>query len=200
MPHPLLAARARSGASTCSCVTSDRGLCGGYNANLIRQRRGASCASTRGSERALTRRRPQGARLLPQAPRRRRRRASTSTCSARPTIALARAARRSASARDFADGRDRRASTSSTAASAPPSSQVPTRRAAPARRAPRERATAAAADYIFEPRRRARCSTACCRATSRRVIAPARFLESIASEHGARMTAMENATTQRIAT
>jgi F-type H+-transporting ATPase subunit gamma len=183
--HPLLARREERRIDLL-VLTSDRGLCGGYNSNLlrfadgfVRQRAGAATAVT-----VVGRK---GARLLPAARRDHRRAAARypdhpprprwrpswprssppATSPRRPTL-----------------------STWSTAGSARPSP-----RSRPPCRSSRSLADGretAPVDYIFEPERPS-SSPGSFRATSKAQIIQA-LLEAVASEHGARMTAMDNAT------
>jgi F-type H+-transporting ATPase subunit gamma len=187
-PHPLLAQRESVQTIDVIVITSDRGLCGGYNSNLIRMTE-KLIARHSGSTVRLTavgnkgyahfRKRPVGV-------------AEEHThMAAGPDHALAAqiAARVS---RDFADGAtDAVYLVYSDFRSA--LSQVPTvQQVLPVENAVAED-DGVQVDYIYEPD----AATLLDRLLRQYVttVIDHAFLEAIASEHGARMTAMENATT-----
>ena len=104
LDHPLLNERENPSRAGILLITSDRGLCGGYNANAIKRRRGAQrAAAVAGQGRRAIRHRPQGRWLLhvpaeadPGSPGRASRRSRpTPTPNGRPT----RCCRRSIAAR-----------------------------------------------------------------------------------------------------
>jgi F-type H+-transporting ATPase subunit gamma len=184
--HPLLAQRAAEDTLDLIVITSDRGLCGGYNFNLIRVAEGFIAAHREATIRltavgnktvAHFRKRPVGVAEqhahMPAGP--------------DHALALQIAAR---VARDFASGAtDGVYLVYSQFRSA--LSQVPTvEQILPVPNAPASEAPAT--DYIYEPDP-ATLLDRLLRQYITTVIDRA-FLESIASEHGARMTAMENAT------
>ena len=187
VPHPLLAQRETAQTIDVIVITSDRGLCGGYNSNLIRTAEkliarypGVNVRLTAVGNKGYMhfRKRPVGV-------------AEQHThLAAGPDHALAVqiAARVS---RDFADGStDAVYLVYSHFRSA--LSQVPTvQQVLPVESAVAED-NAAQVDYIYEPDA-ATLLDRLLRQYITTVIDHA-FLEAIASEHGARMTAMENAT------
>ncbi len=66
LDHPLLVERENPKRAAVLVVSSDRGLCGGYNANVLRQVRGAVLAAARrGQDPGGLRRRAKGVGLLP---------------------------------------------------------------------------------------------------------------------------------------
>jgi F-type H+-transporting ATPase subunit gamma len=185
--HPLLATREHEQTIDVIVVTSDRGLCGGYNSNLVRaaermiaQHSGAVVRVTAIGNKATSyfRKRPAG--VAEQ----------HAHLAGGPDHALAAqiAARVS---RDFADGTtDGVYLVYSHFRSA--ISQVPTvQQILPVAASPTAGDTVQL-DYIYEPDP-ATLLDRLLRQYVTTVIDHA-FLESIASEHGARMTAMENAT------
>jgi F-type H+-transporting ATPase subunit gamma len=186
VPHPLLAHRESEQTLDLIVITSDRGLCGGYNTNLIRkaegfiaQHPGTTVRLTAVGNKAYAhfRRRPVGVAE------------EYVHMSAGPDHALAlRLAARVA--RDFADGTtDGVYLVYSRFRSA--ISQVPTvEQILPVPSA--GEGDAQQTDYIYEPDA-ATLLDRLLRQYITTVIDDA-FLESIASEHGARMTAMESAT------
>jgi F-type H+-transporting ATPase subunit gamma len=187
LQHPLLARRESERTIDVIVITSDRGLCGGYNFNLIRkaealvtQRPGVTVRLTAVGNKGLMhfRKRPIGV-------------AEQHThLGAGPDHGLAmRLAARVAS--DFAAGTtDGVYLVYSHFRSA--MSQVPTVEQILPVAGPGEGGEAAQADYIYEPDA-ATLLDRLLRQYITTVIDHA-FLESIASEHGARMSAMENAT------
>jgi F-type H+-transporting ATPase subunit gamma len=165
-------------------ITSDRGLCGGYNSNLIRsaEKCWRQFTSASGSPRSATR---------PAC-------ISASVRSASPEHALERAPimrwqRRSPRvSRDFADGSTDAVYLVYSQPFPSALSQVPTvQQVLPVESAVAED-NAVQVDYIYEPDAAALLDRLL-RQYITTVIDQA-FLEAIASEHGARMTAMENAT------
>ena len=56
LDHPLLAERENPRRAAVLVVTSDRGLCGGYNANVLKRGRGSStrCCARRARSRSST--------------------------------------------------------------------------------------------------------------------------------------------------
>jgi F-type H+-transporting ATPase subunit gamma len=187
IPHPLLAQRETVQTIDVIVVTSDRGLCGGYNSNLIRtaekliaRHPGITVRLTAVGNKAYShfRKRPVGVAE------------EHAHMAGGPDHALAAqiAARVS---RDFADGTtDAVYLVYSHFRSA--LSQVPTvQQVLPVERLVAED-DVAQVDYIYEPDA-ATLLDRLLRQYITTVIDHA-FLEAIASEHGARMTAMENAT------
>ena len=187
VPHPLLATRDVEQTIDLIAITSDRGLCGGYNANLIRAagnflaaHQSAHVRVTAIGNKGLGHFRKTGADIIEE----------HTHLPVGPTHALALelAAR---VARDFADGTtDRVYLLYSQFRSA--ISQVPTvEQVLPVERPPQQ--DGPLADYIYEPD----AATLLDRLLRQYIttVIDRAFLESIASELGARMTAMENATT-----
>jgi F-type H+-transporting ATPase subunit gamma len=187
VPHPLLATREAERTFDLIVVTSDRGLCGGYNANLVRaahmflaEHSGATARLTAIGNKGLMQFRKGTAEIVEQ----------HTQLPAGPTheLALQLAAR---VARDFADGTtDGVYLLYSQFRSA--ISQVPTvEQILPVTRPPQD--DAPLVDYIYEPD----AATLLDRLLRQYIttVIDRAFLESIASELAARMTAMENAST-----
>jgi F-type H+-transporting ATPase subunit gamma len=182
--HPLLARRAENRIDLI-VLTSDRGLCGGFNANLLRQ-----------SENFQREHREQTTRLMLVGRKGldhyRRRRVEplferTGVLNA-PAIEVARALAEHVTARFAADETDAVYLLYSRFQSA--ISQVPTVVRLLPVDAPAENASSV--DYIFEPPRPELLGKLLPRYIETRLLQA--LLESIASEFGARMTAMDNAT------
>jgi F-type H+-transporting ATPase subunit gamma len=183
--HPLLARRDEERIELV-VVTSDRGLCGGYNANVIRrveafvrERPGKKIVITAVGKRAIDLLRRRSFVLVGQ----------RTEVMQRPAID---------SARTIAEGVTRRFAEGETDAvylvynqfrSA--MSQVPTVTPLLPVAVP-ETSAASPIEYIFEPERPELLATLLPRYIETLLMQA--LLESIASEHGARMTAMENAT------
>ncbi len=183
LPHPLLARREERRIDLV-IVTSDRGLCGGYNANLLRraeaflrERAGTTWAATVVGRKGLDYLRRRGATLVGQ------RQGILTT----PVIEMARGIKEEVVGRFVAGESDAVYLVYSAFRSA--ISQVPTVTSLlPV--APPERTEAV--EYIFEPARPELLGDLLARYVETRITQA--LLEAIASEHGARMTAMENAT------
>lgn len=184
--HPLLARREEARIELV-VVTSDRGLCGGYNANLlrkaeafIRERPGKQIVVTGVGRKALDFFRRRGFTLAGE---------QTEVMS-RPAIESARALARGVSQR-FADGEtDAVYLVYSRFRSAV--SQIPTVTPLLPVTRPEAAADAQPTEYIFEPERPELLAALLPRYIETLLMQA--LLESVASEHGARMTAMENAT------
>jgi len=185
--HPLLARRDESRLDLV-VVTSDRGLCGGYNANLLRkadafmrEHPGKKIAITGVGRKSLEFFRRRGVTLAGQ---------QTEVMS-RPVIDSARALAQGLTQR-FADGEtDAVYLLYSRFRSAV--SQIPTVMSLLPVTRPEVTPTTQPAEYIFEPARPELLATLLPRYIETLLMQA--LLESIASEHGARMTAMESATT-----
>jgi F-type H+-transporting ATPase subunit gamma len=185
--HPLLARRDEQRIELV-VVTSDRGLCGGYNSNLlrkaeafIREHPGKQIVVTTVGRKALEFFRRRGAKLAGE----------TTEILSRPIIESARAIAQEVTQR-FADDKTDAVyllySRFRTAAS-----QIPT--ITPLLPVGRSEATTGGpppVEYIFEPPRGELLAALLPRYIETLLMQA--LLESIASEHGARMTAMENAT------
>jgi F-type H+-transporting ATPase subunit gamma len=184
--HPLLARRDEQRIELV-VVTSDRGLCGGYNANLLR-RADAFVRERPGVRVDLT---PVGRKAVESCRRRGLPIAGERTdVMNQPIIEASRALAEAASQR-FANGEtDAVYLLYSRFRSAV--SQIPTvTQVLPVTR-PEADVLARPADYIFEPERPDLLAALLPRYVE--TLFKQALLESIASEHGARMTAMENAT------
>jgi len=182
--HPLLARRQENRIDLI-VVTSDRGLCGGFNANLLRQ----SETFQREHHEATTRLMLVGRKALDYY---RRRRVEplferTGVLNA-PAVETARALAEHVTVRFATDQCDAVYLIYSRFQSA--MTQVPTVVRLLPVEAPAEDATSV--DYIFEPPRPALLGKLLPRYIETRLLQA--LLESIASEFGARMTAMDNAT------
>ena len=183
--HPLLARRPEERVDLL-VLTSDRGLCGGYNANLlrfaeglVRQRSSAEASIVVVGRKGLEYYRRRSARVVAH------RVGMLTTAPAAMAAELAAEVTR----RFVAEETDavhlvytRFRSAISQVASAVPLLPVPP-----------PSADAPAADYIFEPERRELLARLLPRYVE--ALITQALLEAIASEHGARMTAMDNATT-----
>ena len=185
--HPLLARRGENRIELV-VVTSDRGLCGGYNANLlrkaeafIRERPGKQVMVTAVGRKSLEFFRRRGATLAGQ----------RTDVMASPVIESARALALGVTQR-FAEGEtDAVHILYSRFRSA--MSQIPTvTQLLPVTRPETVEVGQQRTDYIFEPERPELLATLLPRYIETLLMQA--LLESIASEHGARMTAMENAT------
>ena len=182
--HPLLA-RAPSATAEVVVITSDRGLAGGFNSNIVRRAQRFLVENARPVRaRQLATVGRKGARLLPRAPASTSARTSPASTRASATRRPRRSPQESRSASSPA--RSTRSSSCTTSSRAPSprsrwwSSSCPSRRR-PASRAAARRSTSSTS------RRARRCSSELSRATSRSQVWRA-LLESAASEHGARMT------------
>ncbi len=184
--HPLLARREESHVELV-VVTSDRGLCGGYNANLLRkaesfmrERRGTQFVVTAVGRKAVEFLRRRGVAIAGE---------RTDVMSG-PVVESARAVAQGTTQR-FGDAQTDAVyvvySRFRSAVSQVPTVMplLPVTQAAPAERVQR-------AEYIFEPPRPELLAALLPRYIETLLMQA--LLESIASEHGARMTAMENAT------
>jgi F-type H+-transporting ATPase subunit gamma len=184
--HPLLARRDEARVELV-VVTSDRGLCGGYNANLLRkaeafmrERPGKQVVVTAVGRKALEFFRRRGFTLAGE----------QTDVMARPAIESARALAQGVTER-FAKGEtdavyllySRFRSAVSQIATVTPLLPVTQ---------PEGAAAAQPTEYIFEPARPELLAALLPRYIETLLMQA--LLESIASEHGARMTAMENAT------
>jgi F-type H+-transporting ATPase subunit gamma len=184
--HPLLARRDEQRIELI-VVTSDRGLCGGYNANLLRraeafagERPGRQIVVTAVGRKALEFFRRRAIALAGE---------HTDVIS-RAVVETARAVAREASDR-FAEGKtDAVYLLYSRFRSAV--SQVPTVTPLLPVARPADDASVRPTEYIFEPPRPELLGALLPRYVETLIMQA--LLESIASEHGARMTAMENAT------
>ncbi|HJW71114.1 MAG TPA: ATP synthase F1 subunit gamma [Candidatus Binatia bacterium] len=182
--HPLLARREENRFDLI-VLTSDRGLCGAFNANLLRQSEAFQREHSEGTTRLML----VGRKALEHY---RRRRVEplferTGVLNA-PAIETARALAEHVTARFAADECDAVYLVYSRFQSA--ISQVPTVVRLLPVDAPAEEATSV--DYIFEPPRPELLGKLLPRYIETRLLQA--LLESIASEFGARMTAMDNAT------
>jgi F-type H+-transporting ATPase subunit gamma len=182
--HPLLARREENRFDLI-VLTSDRGLCGAFNANLLRQSEAFQREHSEGTTRLML----VGRKALEHY---RRRRVEplferTGVLNA-PAIETARALAEHVTARFAADECDAAYLVYSRFQSA--ISQVPTVVRLLPVDAPAEEATSV--DYIFEPPRPELLGKLLPRYIETRLLQA--LLESIASEFGARMTAMDNAT------
>jgi F-type H+-transporting ATPase subunit gamma len=185
--HPLLARRDEQRIELV-VVTSDRGLCGGYNSNLlrkaeafIRERPGKQVVVTTVGRKALEFFRRRGAKLAGE----------TTEVMSRPIIESARSIAREVTQRFADDKTDAVYLLYSRFRSA--ASQIPT--ITPLLPVGRPEATADGpppVEYIFEPPRAELLAALLPRYIETLLMQA--LLESIASEQGARMTAMENAT------
>jgi F-type H+-transporting ATPase subunit gamma len=183
--HPLLARREERRIDLL-VLTSDRGLCGGYNANLlrfadsfVRERSGADIAVAPVGRKGLEYYRRRGARIVTH-------RLGILTT---PASALATELAEELSRRFVAEETDAVYLIYSRFRSA--ISFVPT--AVPLLPVKPPTEDAPAVDYIFEPERPALLARLLPRYVE--ALITQALLEAIASEHGARMTAMDNATT-----
>ena len=182
--HPLLARREERRVDLL-VLTSDRGLCGGYNANLLRfaqgllrQRAGAEAAITVVGRKGLEFYRRRGANLVDH-------RLGILTT---PPAAMAAELAQGLTTRFVEERTDAVYLVYSRSRSA--ISQVSTTVQLLPIAAPAEEA--AAVDYIFEPERPALLARLLPRYVE--ALVTQALLEAIASEHGARMTAMDSAT------
>lgn len=185
--HPLLARRDEQRIELV-VVTSDRGLCGGYNSNLlrkaeafIREHPGKQIVVTTVGRKALEFFRRRGAKLAGE----------TTEVMSRPIIESARAIAHDVTQRFADDKTDAVYLLYSRFRSA--ASQIPT--ITPLLPVGRPEATADGpppVEYIFEPPRAELLAALLPRYIETLLMQA--LLESIASEQGARMTAMENAT------
>lgn len=184
VPHPLLARRDERRIDVV-VLTSDRGLCGGYNAQLLR----ATELWTRERPDATITFHVVGKKGLEYF-----RRRGTTPLSERqgihttPTIEMARGIAQAVVERFVSDETDAVYLAYSKFRSA--ISQVPS--VVPLLPVAAPETEAAPADYIFEPNRAELLGALLPRYIE--ALVSQAVLESIASEHGARMTAMENAT------
>jgi F-type H+-transporting ATPase subunit gamma len=182
--HPLLARRDETRAELI-VVTSDRGLCGGYNANLlrrveafVRERPGTKVVITAVGKKAVEFLRRRSFTLVGE----------QIDILSRPAIDSARAIA-AGMAKRFAEGEtDAVYLVYSRFRSAV--SQVPT--VTPLLPVTRPETTGSPVEYIFEPKRPELLAVLLPRYIETLLMQA--LLESIASEHGARMSAMENAT------
>jgi F-type H+-transporting ATPase subunit gamma len=184
--HPLLARR-DEGRIELIVVTSDRGLCGGYNANLlrkaeafVRERPGRQVVATAVGRKALESFRRRGTTVVGE----------RTDVMNRPLMESAHALAEAASERFAEEQTDAVYLVYSRFRSAV--SQIPTVTqllpvVQPAVADPTRRV-----DYIFEPERPELLAALLPRYIE--TLIKQALLESIASEHGARMSAMENAT------
>ena len=185
--HPLLVRRDEQRIELV-VVTSDRGLCGGYNSNLIRKAEafvrehpGKQIFVTAVGRKAVESFRRRGAKVVGE----------QTEIMSRPAIESARAVAQGLTER-FASGEtDAVYLLYSRFRSA--ISQVPTVRPLFPVALPERSANTQPVEYIFEPERPQLLGALLPRYIETLLMQA--FLESIASEHGARMTAMENATT-----
>ena len=185
--HPLLARRDEQRIELV-VVTSDRGLCGGYNSNMIRKAEafvrehpGKQFVITVVGKKALESYRRRGGKLVGE----------VIDIMSRPAIDSARAIAQGVTER-FANGEtDAVYLIYSRFRSA--ISQIPTVRPLLPVALPESTATAQPVEYIYEPKRPELLAALLPRYIETLLMQA--LLESIASEHGARMTAMENATT-----
>jgi F-type H+-transporting ATPase subunit gamma len=182
--HPLLARRDETRAELV-IVTSDRGLCGGYNANLlrraeafVRERPGTKVVITAVGKKAIEFLRRRSYTLVGE----------QVDVMNRPPIDAARAIAAGVTQR-FAEGEtDAVYLLYSRFRSAV--SQIPT--VTPLLPVARPETTGPATEYIFEPARPELLAALLPRYIETLLMQA--LLESVASEHGARMSAMENAT------
>jgi F-type H+-transporting ATPase subunit gamma len=169
-------------------VTSDRGLCGGYNSNLvrkaeafIRENPGKQIVVTAVGRKGVESFRRRGVKLVGE----------QADIIKRPVIETARAAAQGLTERFAAGETDAVYLLYSRFRSA--ISQIPTVRPLLPVATPEAAAGAEPVEYIFEPERPELLAALLPRYIETLLMQA--LLESIASEHGARMTAMENATT-----
>jgi len=185
--HPLLARRDEQRIELV-VVTSDRGLCGGYNSNIIRKAEafvrehpGKQFVITVVGKKALESYRRRGGKLVGE----------VIDLMSRPAIDSARAIAQGVTER-FANGEtDAVYLIYSRFRSA--ISQIPTVRPLLPVALPESTAKAQPVEYIYEPKRPELLAALLPRYIETLLMQA--LLEAIASEHGARMTAMENATT-----
>ena len=182
--HPLLARRPERRIDLL-VLTSDRGLCGGYNANLLRyvasfhgERGGTEAAIAVVGRKGLEYYRRRGARVVAQ-------RTGVLTT---PAASLAADVAAELTRRFAAEESDAAYVLYNRFRSAV--SQVPT--IVPLLPVAAPETAAASVDYIFEPARPALLALLLPRYVE--ALLTQALLEAIASEHGARMTAMDNAT------
>jgi len=182
--HPLLARRPEHRADLL-LITGDRGLCGGYNANLLRlaqafvaQRPGTQVALAVVGRKGIEYYRRRNVALL----------AERQQVATRPSLDVARDLARVLMARFTAAETDAVYVLYSRFRSA--ISQIPT--VAPLLPVAPPAEEARGPEYIFEPPRQAFLAALLPRYVE--AILMQALLESIASEHGARMTAMDSAT------
>jgi F-type H+-transporting ATPase subunit gamma len=185
--HPLLARRDEQKIELV-VVTSDRGLCGGYNSNLvrkaeafIRENPGKQIVVTAVGRKGVESFRRRGVKLVGE----------QADIIKRPVIETARAAAQGLTERFAAGETDAVYLLYSRFRSA--ISQIPTVRPLLPVATPEAAAGAEPVEYIFEPERPELLAALLPRYIETLLMQA--LLESIASEHGARMTAMENATT-----
>jgi F-type H+-transporting ATPase subunit gamma len=183
--HPLLARREERRVDLL-ILTSDRGLCGGYNANLLRfadgfarQRTGATVRISIVGRKGLEHYRRRGAELIGH------RQGALTT----PAARLATEVAAELTGRFVAEETDAVFLIYSRFRSA--ISQVPT--AVPLLPVAPPATDAPPVDYIFEPARPELLARLLPRYVE--ALITQALLEAVASEHGARMTAMDNATT-----
>jgi F-type H+-transporting ATPase subunit gamma len=183
--HPLLARRAEERIDLV-VVTGDRGLCGGYNANLlrhaeafVRERPGKRVSMTAVGRKAIEFFRRRGVPLVGQ----------RSEVMAHPVVDSARAVAEIVTRRFADEETDAVYLLYSRSRSA--ISQIPTVTPLLPVAKP-ETGAAQPIEYIFEPERPELLAQLLPRYIETLLMQA--LLESIASEHGARMTAMENAT------
>jgi F-type H+-transporting ATPase subunit gamma len=185
--HPLLARRDEQRIELV-VVTSDRGLCGGYNSNLIRKAEafvrehpGKQIVFTVVGKKALESYRRRGGKLVGE----------VIDLMSRPAIDSARAIAQGITER-FANGEtDAVYLVYSRFQSA--ISQIPTVRPLLPVALPESTAKSQPVEYIYEPKRPELLAALLPRYIETLLMQA--LLEAVASEHGARMTAMENATT-----
>ena len=185
--HPLLARRDEQRIELV-VVTSDRGLCGGYNSNMIRKAEafvrehpGKQFVITVVGKKALEAYRRRGGKLVGE----------VIDIMSRPAIDSARAIAQGVTER-FANGEtDAVYLVYSRFQSA--ISQIPTIRPLLPVAVPESTADTQPVEYIYEPKRPELLAALLPRYIETLLMQA--LLEAIASEHGARMTAMENATT-----
>jgi|SRR5579871_5196018 len=182
--HPLLARREERRVDVV-VVTSDRGLCGGYNANLLRraeallrERAEAEVALTVVGRKGIEYFRRRGRRLI----------AEHTGILTTPAREMAARVTQAETARFAAAETDVVYLVYSRFKSA--ISQIPT--VVPLLPVPLPAGAGAAVEYLFEPRRPELLALLLPRYVE--ALATQALLEAIASEHGARMSAMDNAT------
>ena len=185
--HPLLARRDEQKIELV-VVTSDRGLCGGYNTNLIRkaeafirEHSGKQIVISAVGRKGIEAFRRRGGKLVGE----------QTDAVKRPAIEVARAVAQGLTERFAAGETDAVYLLYSQFRSA--ISQIPTIRPLLPVERPERTANAQPTEYIFEPERPELLAALLPRYIETLLMLA--ILESIASEHGARMTAMENATT-----
>ena len=185
--HPLLARRDEQKVELV-VVTSDRGLCGGYNSNLvrraeafIRENPGKQIVVTAVGRKGIESFRRRGVKLVGE----------RTEVIKHPVVDSARAVAKGLTERFAAGETDAVYLLYSQFRSA--MSQIPTIRPLLPVATPEATTNAQPVEYIFEPERPDLLAALLPRYIETLLMQS--LLESIASEHGARMTAMENATT-----